>query len=133
LSILHIQTLILYVQISIIHIYFAVISFFSKFTFNETYDIFFFHIFFKSQFHSETSQIQIKAIAKSSVINSSFGAIIRALFKIDIHLSVSQSIVYAHHRFLKTSELFHIKLLDFSKNSIDSLILSFDNKINHFR
>jgi hypothetical protein len=67
------------------------------------------------------------------VINSSFGAITRALFKIDIHLSVSQSIVYAHHRFLKTSELFHIKLFDFSKNSIESFILSFESKINHFK
>ncbi|MDR1945247.1 MAG: hypothetical protein LBQ59_04205 [Candidatus Peribacteria bacterium] len=87
----------------------------------------------RSQFHSEISQTQIRAIAKSSVISSSFGAIIRALFKIEIHLSASQSMVYAQPKFLKTSELFHIIEFDFSKNSIDSNILSFESKINHFK
>jgi len=133
LSILHIQTLDLYVQISIIQIYFASISFLLKVTIFITYEIFFFHIFLSNPFHSETSQIHIKAIAKSSVINSSFGAITKALFSIAIHLSVSQSIVYAQPRFLNTSELFHIKLFDFSRNSIDSFVLSFESKINHFK
>jgi hypothetical protein len=55
--------------------------------------MFFFQIFLRSQFHSEISQIQIRAIAKSSVISSSFGAIAKALFKIEIHLSGFQSIV----------------------------------------
>jgi len=97
------------------------------------YKIFFFQIFFRSPFPSEISQIPIKAIAKSSVINSSSGEITKALLRIVIHLSVFQAIVYAHHRFLKTSELFHIIEFDFSKYFIDSSILSLDKRINHFK
>jgi hypothetical protein len=84
-------------------------------------------------FHSFIFHIQIRAIAKSSVISSSFGAITKALFKIEIHLSVSQTIVYAQPRFLNTSELFHIIEFDFSKKPIASTILSFESNINHFK
>jgi hypothetical protein len=44
-------------------------------------------------FHSVISPAHIKAIAKSSVINSSLGDNARALFKIIIHLSEFQIIV----------------------------------------
>jgi hypothetical protein len=66
----------------------------------------------------------IKAIAKSSVINSSFGDNARALFRIIIHLSEFHIIVYAHHKFLKTSELFESILFDSSRYFIASVILS---------
>ncbi|MDP2395991.1 MAG: hypothetical protein Q8M44_03770 [bacterium] len=57
------------------------------------YAIIFFQIFFNNQFHSFIFHAHIRAIAKSSVIKSSFGDKINALFNIDIHLSEFQIIV----------------------------------------
>ncbi|MDR0772067.1 MAG: hypothetical protein LBF15_03310 [Candidatus Peribacteria bacterium] len=97
------------------------------------YTIVLFQIFFSSSFHSQIFHIPTKAIAKSSAISSSSGAIAKALFRIEIHLSVCQIIVYAQPRFLRTSTLFQMIEFDFSKYSIASTILSFDSKINHFK
>jgi hypothetical protein len=51
------------------------------------YVIIFLPIFFSKLFPSVTSHAQIRAIARSSVINSSPGAKFRALFKIIIPFS----------------------------------------------
>jgi hypothetical protein len=76
---------------------------------------------------------QISAIAKSSVIRSSLGLRFNALFNIDIPLFISQVIVYAHPRFLKTSGLFQVNLFEISKYLIASTILSFESNKNHFK
>jgi hypothetical protein len=46
---------------------------------------------------------------------------------------VSQIVEYAHPRFLKTSALFGIKLFDFSKKLIASVVLLLASSINHFK
>jgi len=66
----------------------------------------------------------IRAIAKSSDINSSHGAMFNALLRIVIPLTAFPLSVYAQPRFLSTSELFPMSLFDFSKYFIDSRILS---------
>lgn len=90
-------------------------------------------IFLRSLFPAEMSPVPIRAIAKSSVMSSSSGEILRALFNIVIPLSCCPDIVYAHHRFLSTSALLPKRALDFSKYDIDSLTLSSHRRIKPLR